>query len=83
MKSKSARYYASHPEARRKKQAYDRKLNARPSQVKKRVESNEKRRIAKRNGQDIRGKDWDHAVKRFVLSKTNRGRLGEGGRKRR
>lgn len=80
MKSKSARFYAANPESRRKKQAYDAKLNRRPAQVKKRVESNQKRRDARKRGQNITGKDWDHKVRRFVSIKTNRGRRGEGGR---
>lgn len=81
-KSSSAKYYASHPEARDKKQAYDKKLNAKPAQVKKRVESNAKRAEATKRGQNIQGKDYDHAVNRFVASSTNRGRAGEGGRKK-
>lgn len=81
-KSKSAKYYANNPEARRKKAAYDTKLNQRPEQVKKRVESNAKRREAEKNGKNIKGKDYDHAVNRFVKSSTNRGRAGEGGRKK-
>lgn len=79
-KSKSAIYYASHPAARKAKQAYDAKLNARPSQVNKREESNLKRAQAKRKGQNITGKDWDHHSRRFVSIKFNRGRKGEGGR---
>jgi hypothetical protein len=80
MKSKSAKYYATHPEARKKKQSYDAKLNRKPEQVKKRIESNAKRREAKARGQDIKGKDYDHAVRRFVSVKANRGRKGEGNR---
>lgn len=81
-KSASAKYYASHPEARKKKAAYDTKLNQRPEQVKKRTESNKKVAEAKKKGQNIQGKDYDHAVNRFVKSSTNRGRAGEGGRKK-
>lgn len=76
----STAYYRSHPEARRKKAQTDKKVNARPEQVKKRVESNAKRREAKSKGQNIKGKDYDHSVKRFVSVKTNRGRKGEGNR---
>lgn len=79
--SKSAKYYRKNKKARDKKKAYDTELNKRPEQVKKRVESNRARRKAKQNGQDIKGKDYDHAVRRFVRTKTNRGRKGEGGRK--
>lgn len=81
-KSASAKYYASHPEARKKKAEYDTKLNQRPEQVKKRTESNQKRTEAEKKGQNIKGKDYDHAVNRFVKSSTNRGRAGEGGRKK-
>jgi len=81
-KSESAKYYASHPEARKKKQAYDKVLGARPEQVKKRTESNQKRAEAKKKGQNIQGKDYDHSVNRFVKSSVNRGRAGEGGRKK-
>jgi hypothetical protein len=79
-KNKSAKYYAANPESRKKKQAYDAKLNRRPEQVKKRVESNAARRSAKAAGKNVKGKDYDHAVKRFVPVKTNRGRRGEGNR---
>lgn len=79
---RSTEYYRQNPKARKKKQAYDKKLNARPEQKKKRAESNQKRRVAKRNGQNIKGKDYDHATNRFVKSSTNRGRAGEGGRKK-
>lgn len=79
---KSAKYYRDNPEARRKKAKTDKRVNAQPAQIKKRVEANRKRREAKRNGQDVEGKDYDHKANRFVDSKTNRGRVGEGGRKR-
>ena len=78
--SKSALFYRSHPEARRRKAKRDAEINRRPSQVKKRVESNAKRRQAKAKGQDVRGKDYDHAVNKFVSVKTTRGRRGEGNR---
>lgn len=80
--SRTAKYYRSNPTARKKKAATDKKINARPSQVKKRVESNKARRDAEKRGQNINGKDYDHAVGRFVKTKTNRGRAGEGGRRR-
>jgi hypothetical protein len=67
--------------ARAKKQATDKKINQRPEQVKKRMESNDANRKAGTYGNGD-GKDWDHAVKRFVDKSTNRGRKGEGARKR-
>jgi hypothetical protein len=76
----TAKYYRSNPEARKVKARTDAKINRRPEQIKKRVESNAKRREAKASGKDIRGKDYDHSVKRFVKSSTNRGRRGEGNR---
>ena len=81
-KSKSAKYYAKNPAARKKKAATDKKINSRPSQIKKRVEANKARRKAKASGKNIKGKDYDHAVGKFVKSSTNRGRAGEGGRKK-
>lgn len=78
----STEYYRKNAAARKKKAATDKKINARPEQVKKRVESNGARRKAKAAGKDIKGKDFDHAVGKFVKTKTNRGRAGEGGRKK-
>lgn len=80
MASRSAKYYRKNRKAAKKKAAYDKKLNARPEQVKKRVECNKKRRQAKKAGKNIKGKDYDHATKRFVKSSVNRGRRGEGNR---
>lgn len=77
----STKYYQTHPEARKKKAVTDTKINARPEQVKKRVESNQKRTDATKKGKNIKGLDYDHSVNRFVPTKTNRGRAGEGGRK--
>ena len=79
----STNYYRNNAAARKKKAATDKKINARPEQVKKRVESNGARRKAKAAGKNITGRDYDHAVGRFVDTKTNRGRAGEGGRKKR
>jgi len=72
--SKSAKYYRDHPTARRKKARTDKKINSRPGQKKKRRESGRARTAAKKRGQRIRGKDYDHAVGRFVKSSSNRGR---------
>ena len=82
MTCKSARYYRENPKARKKKAATDKKINSRPSQIKKRVESNRAVRKAKAAGRSTKGKDYDHAVGRFVKTSTNRGRKGEGGRRR-
>jgi len=80
--SRSAKYYKNNPKARKKKADTDKKVNARPEQIKKRVESNRARRKAKASGKNVKGKDYDHAVGRFVKTSTNRGRKGEGGRKK-
>lgn len=65
------------PNAGRKQWKGQKAYNATPAAKKKRAEANKKRREAKGN---IDGKDYDHAVKKFVSSKTNRGRKGEGNR---
>ena len=78
----STEYYRTHPVARKKKAKLDKKINSRPAQKRKRAEANKARRRAKAKGINIEGKDYDHAVKRFVSVKANRGRKGEGGRKR-
>lgn len=78
----STNYYRNNPKARKKKAKKDKEINARPEQVQKRVESNRARRKAKKRGTSVRGKDYDHATKSFVSVKKNRGRKGEGGRKK-
>lgn len=80
--SRSAKYYRDNPDARKKKAKTDKKVNKRKSQLKKRVESRRARRKAKRQGKNVTGKDYDHKTKSFVSSKKNRGRRGEGGRKK-
>lgn len=80
--SKSAIYFRNNPEARKKKQRATAKLNKKPEAVKKRVECNKARRKAKKSGRNIDGKHFDHAVNKFVNAKTNMGRAGEGGRKK-
>lgn len=71
--SKSAKYYRDNPEARKKKAKTDTKINARSGQKKKRAESGRKRTAAKKNGQNIKGKDYDHKQGKFISSKANRG----------
>lgn len=73
-KSKSAKYYAANPEARKKKAAYDKKFNQKPDQRKKRSELTQKNREADARGVNRAGKDYDHAVGRYVKVSTNRGR---------
>ncbi len=78
----STEYYRKNPKARKKKAATDKKINARPSQKKKRADCNKKRREATKKGKNIKNMDYDHATKKFTSVKTNRGRKGEGGRKK-
>ena len=83
--SKSAKYYASHPEARKKKAATDTKINARPEQVKKRVEANSARRKAKAAGKNVTGKDASHTKNGIVFKKSsvNRGSTSDSAGDRR
>lgn len=74
MKGKTQRYYDSNPEAKAKKDAYNKRFNTKPEQRAKRSELVAIRREAKANGKDISGKDYDHATKRFTSVKANRGR---------
>jgi hypothetical protein len=64
--------------ARKVKSKKDKEINSRPEQKAKRAELGRKR--YKKGG--IKGKDYDHAVGKFVDPKVNRGRAGEGGRKK-
>lgn len=85
-KGRTARYYAtgstikgkSNPakakKARAKKDAKSAEINRRPEQKAKRTELSKRRAAAKAKGQKIAGKDYDHAVGRFVDPSTNRGR---------
>lgn len=49
--------------------------------TKMRAENQRLRRAAKKAGQDVDGKDYDHNSKRFVSVKTNRGGHGKGTKK--
>tara|TARA_R100001463_G_C3458211_1_gene214544 strand:+ start:515 stop:754 length:240 start_codon:yes stop_codon:yes gene_type:complete len=46
-----------------------------------RAENQRKRRKAKKDGKNIKGKDYDHTKKKFVSVKANRGGHGKGTRK--
>lgn len=52
--------------------------NSRDREIK-RAESQKKRRAAKKSGQNIEGKDYDHNTGRFVSSSYNRGGTQKGG----
>jgi len=58
-KSRTAKFYAANPAARRKKQAYDATFNKKPEQVKKRVELNLYNRKAIKEGRAKKGDGLD------------------------
>lgn len=80
--SKSAKYYRENPQSRRVKAKKDKEINSRPEQKAKRAELGRINRKADARGVDRKGKDWDHAVNKYVSVKTNRGRKNEGARKK-
>ena len=43
-----------------------------------RAENQRRRRAAKKQGKNIKGKDYDHTKKKFVSVKANRGGHGKG-----
>ncbi len=77
MVSKSARYYQTHPEARKRKAAYDKEFNKKPEQREKRSElTMHNREHDKKYGKASRkGKDASHTSHGIVYKKTsvNRG----------
>lgn len=77
MVSRTARYYRTHPKARRKKAAYDKKFNQKPEQRRKRSELTVKNRQHDRKyGKASRkGKDLSHTKNGLVYKKSsvNRG----------
>ena len=77
---RSAKYYRSNPEARRKKAATDKKVNARPEQRAKRSELTTERRrrgIAGKGGKDLsRTKDG-----KMVLENPSKNRARNRGKK--
>lgn len=72
-KGKSSQYYATHPEARAKKQAYQREYNKQESQVKKRVELTKINRDKGTYGNGD-GKDASHTNKGIVMKKASANR---------
>lgn len=69
---KTAKFYASHPESRKKHQSYQKSYNKKPTQVTKRVELNRENR--KRGGYHD-GMDLAHTSRGLVKKSpsTNRG----------
>jgi hypothetical protein len=74
MPGRTAKYYASNPDARKKRLEYQREYNKKEREVKKRVELAKINREADKNGVNRNGKDYDHAVGKHVKSSINRGR---------
>ena len=85
MAGKSAKYYAYNPAARKKKNEYQKKYNKRAGESEHRNRCNKARRKAIAAGKNIAGKDYQEKGPnrgKFVSVKSNRGRAGEGGRKK-
>ena len=77
---RSAKYYRSNPEARRKKAATDKKVNARPGQKAKRAELAKERR--KRGVMGKGGKDMSHTKDgRIVAEDASKNRARNRGKK--
>jgi len=72
--SKTSKYYASNPEARKKRLDYQKEFNSRKSEIKKRCELNKENRKRGTYGNGD-GLDVSHTSKGTVLKKasTNRG----------
>ena len=47
----------------------------------KKAENQRKRRVAKKAGRNIEGKDFDHKTRKFISVKANRGNRGRGTKK--
>lgn len=81
-KSETARYYQENPEARKKKNEYSKKYNARPDQVKYRQELNKANRDAGTVGNGDK-KDMSHTKSGKLVSESqskNRARNGSNGK---
>ena len=80
--SRTAKYYRDNPEAAERKKATDNAVNRRTEQKEKRAEAGRKRYQAEKKGAKLQGKDYDHASDSFIGSSENRGKPGEGNRKK-
>ena len=74
MATSSKEYYDKNPASKAKKDAYNKEFNKKPEQRAKRSELVQKNRVADEKGINRTGKDYDHAVKKYVSVATNRGR---------
>ena len=66
------------PTAKRMKAARDKKAAMTADRRAKKAENQRKRRAAKKEGKDIKGKDYDHKDGKFKSVKANRGNDGKG-----
>jgi hypothetical protein len=83
-KSKSAKYFASHPEARAKKNAYNKEYHSDADRVNYREDLNRANRNAKTYGNGD-GKDMSHTKSGRLVQEArsaNRARNGKGNNKR-
>lgn len=72
---RSAKYYRSHPEARKKKNKTTHKNNQKPERKRKMAESTAARRKAVKKGVNVKGKDMAHTSSgiRVKSESANRG----------
>ena len=78
--SKSAKYFAANPDARKKKNEYNKEYHSSPSRIKYREELNQANRKSGTYGNKD-GKDKSHTKKGKLVSEkasTNRARNGKG-----
>lgn len=83
-KSKSAKYFAANPEARKKKNDYNKEYHSSPERVNYREDLNQANRKAKTYGNGD-GKDMSHTKKGKLTKEkqsSNRARNGKGNNKR-
>jgi hypothetical protein len=67
--------------AKAAKKARDKKTAMTPRRRAMKAENQRKRRAAKKNGKNLKGKDYDHKTGRFTSVKANRGNRGQGTKK--
>ena len=73
---RTARYYRDNPEARKKRLEYQKRYNARKSQISRRVENNRENREQGTYG-NYDGKDVSHKGNKIVLEKESKNRASK------
>jgi len=73
---RTARYYRDNPEARKKRLEYQKRYNARKSQIARRVENNRENREQGTYG-NYDGKDVSHKGNKIVLEKESKNRASK------